>query len=61
VLLAGNKRFAGQSLTVFLAINDLYLDAPEQSALEMRMAVITMERTVNDQAPFIETYMKSNI
>jgi death-on-curing protein len=56
-LLDGNKRLAWQSLTVFLALNDLYLDAPEQAAFEIGMGVITKDRTVDDLAAFVETYV----
>ena len=55
-LLNGNERLAWQSLTVFLALNDLYLDAPEQAAFEIGMAVITKDRTVDDPAAFIGRY-----
>ena len=56
-LLDGNKRLAWQSLTVFLALNDLYLDAPEQAAFEIGMGVITKNRTVDDLAAFVEAYV----
>ncbi|MFP4360422.1 MAG: hypothetical protein ACLFTG_07035 [Alphaproteobacteria bacterium] len=56
-LVDGNKRHAWQSLTVFLALNDLYLDAPEQAAFEIGMAVITKDRTVDDLAALLEPYL----
>jgi death-on-curing protein len=56
-LLDGNKRLAWQSLTVFLALNDLYLDAPEQAAFGIGTAVITKDRTVDDLAAFVERYV----
>jgi len=56
-LLDGNKRLAWQSLTVFLALNDRYLDAPEQAAFEIGMGVITKDRTVDDLAAFVERYV----
>jgi len=54
-LLDGTERLPWQSLTIFLSLNDLYLDAPEQAGFEISVAVITKDRRVDDLAAFVET------
>ncbi|MEM7177078.1 MAG: Fic family protein [Pseudomonadota bacterium] len=55
-LVDGNKRLAWLGAVVFLDLNGVYLDAPEQASFDIGMAVIARTQTTDDLAAFFQTY-----
>ncbi|MEM8793758.1 MAG: Fic family protein [Pseudomonadota bacterium] len=55
-LIDGNKRLAWLGAVVFLDLNGIYLDAPEQASFDIGMAVIGRTKTTEDLAAFFERY-----
>jgi len=55
-LIDGNKRLAWLGAMVFLDLNGIYLDAPEQASFDIGMAVIGRTKSTGDLAAFFEVH-----
>lgn len=57
-LIDGNKRLAWLGAVVFLDLNGIYLDAPEQASFDIGMAVIGRTETTEGLAAFFAKYSR---